>query len=103
MKEARCNVLKSKEEAEMKFWSFDELFGGGGERNKTEKEETVVPEELQSREILWSDQFSWDQEVERANKEVFGNKEFREKQREVINATKCKRDVIALIPTGGGK
>ena len=28
---------------------------------------------------------------------------FREKQREVINATKSKRDVIALIPTGGGK
>ena len=103
MKEAKCNVFRSKEETEMKFWSFDELFGVGGERNKTEKEGTVVPEELQSREILWSDQFSWDQEVERANKEVFGNKEFREKQREVINATKCKRDVIALIPTGGGK
>jgi len=34
---------------------------------------------------------------------MFGNKEFWIKQREIINATKSKRDVIALIPTGGGK
>lgn len=28
---------------------------------------------------------------------------FRENQREIINATKSGRNVIALIPTGGGK
>jgi len=38
-----------------------------------------------------------------ANKEVFGNEHFRENQREIINATKSGKDVLALIPTGGGK
>ena len=52
---------------------------------------------------VWNAKFSWDDEVDRVNKLVFCNQSFREKQREVINATKCKRDVVALIPTGGGK
>ena len=34
---------------------------------------------------------------------MFGNKDFRENQREIINATKSGKDVLALIPTGGGK
>lgn len=38
-----------------------------------------------------------------ANREIFGNKDFRENQREIINCTKSKKDVLALIPTGGGK
>ena len=38
-----------------------------------------------------------------ANKTIFGNTEFRENQREIINATKSGKDVLALIPTGGGK
>jgi superfamily II DNA helicase RecQ len=42
-------------------------------------------------------------EVDLCNKEVFGNEEFRENQREIINATKSGKDVLALIPTGGGK
>ena len=52
---------------------------------------------------MWYDGFKWDKEIELANKQIFGNQEFRIKQREIINATKSKRDVIALIPTGGGK
>ena len=47
--------------------------------------------------------FPWDDEVERVNVKIFGNASFRENQREIINATKSKRDVLALIPTGGGK
>lgn len=38
-----------------------------------------------------------------ANKEIFGNEGFRENQREIINATKSGKSVLALIPTGGGK
>ena len=38
-----------------------------------------------------------------ANKEIFGNEAFRENQREIINATKSGKSVLALIPTGGGK
>ena len=34
---------------------------------------------------------------------IFGNDDFRENQREIINATKSKKDALALIPTGGGK
>jgi bloom syndrome protein len=41
--------------------------------------------------------------VDLANTQVFGNQEFRENQREIINATKSGKDVLALIPTGGGK
>ena len=37
------------------------------------------------------------------NKTVFKNTAFRENQREIINATMSGKDVIALIPTGGGK
>ncbi len=41
--------------------------------------------------------------MDRVNTEIFGNKDFRENQREIINATKSGKDVLALIPTGGGK
>jgi len=41
--------------------------------------------------------------IDQVNREIFGNKEFRENQKEIINATKSGRDVLALIPTGGGK
>jgi superfamily II DNA helicase RecQ len=47
--------------------------------------------------------FPWDKQVEDANKMIFGNTDFRECQREIINATKSGRDALALIPTGGGK
>ena len=51
----------------------------------------------------WQGAFEWDNEVEIANKELFGNESFRENQREIINATKRGKDCLALIPTGGGK
>ena len=51
----------------------------------------------------WSRGFEWDDVIDIANKEVFLNEDFRENQREIINATKSGRDVLALIPTGGGK
>jgi superfamily II DNA helicase RecQ len=38
-----------------------------------------------------------------ANKHIFNNTAFRENQREIINATKSGKNVLALIPTGGGK
>ncbi len=38
-----------------------------------------------------------------ANETIFGNENFRENQREIINATRSGKDVLALIPTGGGK
>ena len=59
-----------------------------------------MPEDKRSE---WQGAFEWDLEVEIANREVFGNETFRENQREIINATKSGRDVLALIPTGGGK
>ena len=51
----------------------------------------------------WQKSFSWDEEVTVANQQIFGNEDFRENQREIINCTKSKKDVLALIPTGGGK
>ncbi|CAI2378922.1 unnamed protein product [Moneuplotes crassus] len=51
----------------------------------------------------WTRGFEWDDEIDRVNKEVFRNKSFINRQREIINATKAKRDTIALIPTGHGK
>ena len=51
----------------------------------------------------WQKPFEWDKHVNLVNHEVFGNESFRENQREIINATKSGKDILALIPTGGGK
>jgi RecQ family ATP-dependent DNA helicase len=51
----------------------------------------------------WQQDFRWAKEIARVNKEVFQNEEFLPKQLEVINATKWRKDVIAIVPTGGGK
>lgn len=41
--------------------------------------------------------------MDEANRVIFGHTEFRGKQREVIEATLRSRDVLAIMPTGGGK
>ncbi|CAI2366332.1 unnamed protein product [Moneuplotes crassus] len=51
----------------------------------------------------WKEKFDWEDEIANINKEVYDQNDFWENQREIINATKSKRDVLALIPTGGGK
>ena len=52
----------------------------------------------------WRDkEFPWDEQIREINQKVFKNQTFLENQREVINAALSGRDVMALIPTGGGK
>eukprot|EP00347_Sterkiella_histriomuscorum_P003511 403364021 len=52
----------------------------------------------------WRDtKFPWDQHIQEFNQKVFRNKTFLENQREIINAALNGKDVMALIPTGGGK
>jgi ATP-dependent DNA helicase Q1 len=52
----------------------------------------------------WSQRFSWDKDVVRTMKNVFGIQSgFRAHQREAINATMSKTDVFLVKPTGGGK
>ena len=51
----------------------------------------------------WRSGFPWDHEIGRVNTQIFKNKSFLNRQREIINAVKAKRDTIALIPTGHGK
>ena len=51
----------------------------------------------------WARPFPWDEAVDICNQTVFLNEGFRENQREIINATKSGKNVLALIPTGGGK
>lgn len=61
------------------------------------------PSIVEDNRTEWQDKFEWDDEIDLANREIFGNQNFRENQREIINATKSGKDVLALIPTGGGK
>ena len=103
------------EEEPIEFDKADFLFAGGqvdvpdkatgdilqkihGEQGKEE----MVREEVKS-QTEWSKVFPWDQEIVHANSIVFGFKNFRENQKEIINAAKSGRDVLGLIPTGGGK
>ena len=52
----------------------------------------------------WSDKKrDWDDLIIQLNNKVFGNPGWLENQKEVINAALSGRDVMALIPTGGGK
>jgi superfamily II DNA helicase RecQ len=52
----------------------------------------------------WRDkEYEWDVLVNHLNVKTFGNQGFKENQKEIINAALSGRDVMALIPTGGGK
>ena len=45
----------------------------------------------------------WDASVTHHLRATFGLSDFREAQRECINATLARRDVLAVLPAGGGK
>ena len=47
--------------------------------------------------------FSWTERVEESKSRDFGIETFRPFQLETINATLSKKDVILIMPTGGGK
>ncbi|KAF5299941.1 hypothetical protein FQA39_LY11314 [Lamprigera yunnana] len=47
--------------------------------------------------------FSWSSNVENLLRDTFKLKEFRSKQLVAINATLSKKDLLLLMPTGGGK
>ncbi|XP_039250997.2 ATP-dependent DNA helicase Q1-like isoform X1 [Styela clava] len=50
-----------------------------------------------------STDFDWSQALKNVLWDNFGVKNLREMQLETMNATMCKRDVILIMPTGGGK
>lgn len=55
-------------------------------------------------EVNWlAEDFSWAKSAQSVLENVFRLKEFRPKQLAAINATLSKKDVLLLMPTGGGK
>eukprot|EP01133_Synstelium_polycarpum_P019671 gene19671-23558_t len=50
-----------------------------------------------------SARYPWDEVVEAANSQVFGNKRMRPLQCEAVNAALYRRDTFVSLPTGGGK
>jgi hypothetical protein len=84
-------------------------FGKDGENRDHEEEKSLNRDVVRSSRILnyasprkghWTGGFQWDEEVRMANSIIFKNEDFRDQQREIINATKARRDVLALIVTG---
>jgi len=87
---------------------LNRLNNDGGEissKTKPEKEDAAgnasQPKIVNASE--WSKEFPWHSEIVNAAQLVFGHKDFKEHQLEIINATRSGRDVVGLIPTGGGK
>lgn len=63
----------------------------------------TVTENARAPKADWQGSFAWDQEVEHLLHESFGLQDFRPLQREIINAVLQGRDVLCLLPSGGGK
>lgn len=72
-------------------------------KNSQNSDDRLRPSFQPDNRTEWQHAFPWDEEVDLANKVIFNNEVFRENQREIINATMSGKDVLALIPTGGGK
>ncbi len=51
----------------------------------------------------WAKEFPWSRDIQSTSLLVFGHTSFKPQQAEIINATKSGRDVVGLVPTGGGK
>ena len=49
---------------------------------------------------FWKGQFPWDNLIQSANREVFGNLKLRDFQREAVNANLAGLDVFLNLPTG---
>ncbi|OMJ82171.1 hypothetical protein SteCoe_17190 [Stentor coeruleus] len=75
---------------------LDENYGVNEERYQDN-----IPEITQQKP--WDSEFEWESMINDMNKNIFGNTSFMNRQKEVINAVICKKDVFACLPTGGGK
>lgn len=52
---------------------------------------------------FWAKDFEWSEKISKILKDTFGFKTFKQNQLMAINATLSKRDVLLVLPTGGGK
>ena len=69
-----------------------------------ELKDTINKEKENTNLQDWSNQkFHWDDNVKETLQNVFQIRNFRQLQRETVNATLSKKDCILIMPTGGGK
>jgi ATP-dependent DNA helicase Q1 len=58
----------------------------------------------ESAQPVWKNSlFSWSSQVQNALQNIFGLKEWRSPQLEIVNAVKSLRDVLVVMPAGAGK
>ena len=50
-----------------------------------------------------TNKYEWDGRALKTLRDIFHHQEFRENQKEIINAVMSGKDCMGLIPTGGGK